>query len=208
MQVVDWHCHSTWSDGQGTVAALARRAATRGVTLGVSDHALGDNRRLRTPAQLADYQRVVRQHGLLAGVEISVGDLGELAPEASLDTFDYVIASLHTVATPAGTISAVRYLNWRAGLYPSYSSSLGRVDRRAYFDSWLRALEATVRRWPVRILGHFCLLPEHATASGLYVLGEDPQPDATAQAWLDETIDLCRHHDVAIELNGKSRVPS
>jgi hypothetical protein len=26
MTEIDWHCHSTWSDGQGTPAALARRA--------------------------------------------------------------------------------------------------------------------------------------------------------------------------------------
>jgi len=30
MMDVDWHCHSTWSDGQGTLAGLARRAAARG----------------------------------------------------------------------------------------------------------------------------------------------------------------------------------
>jgi histidinol phosphatase-like PHP family hydrolase len=201
---VDWHCHSPWSDGQGTLAGLARRARAEGARLGISDHALGDNRRLRTPEQLAAYRQDVRRHGLYAGVEISVGDLEW---DVDLDAFDYVIASLHTVRLPEVTVSAVRYLNWRAGIYPAYAPSLTLASREAYFDAWLGALEATVRRWPVTILGHFTLLPEHAAASGRFVLGEDPRPDERARAWLDETIMLCLRHGIAIELNSKSRVP-
>jgi histidinol phosphatase-like PHP family hydrolase len=201
---VDWHCHSPWSDGQGTLAGLARRARAEGARLGISDHALGDNRRLRTPEQLAAYRQDVRRHGLYAGVEISVGDLEW---DVDLDAFDYAIASLHTVRLPEVTVSAVRYLNWRAGIYPAYAPSLTLASREAYFDAWLGALEATVRRWPVTILGHFTLLPEHAAASGRFVLGEDPRPDERARAWLDETIMLCLRHGIAIELNSKSRVP-
>jgi histidinol phosphatase-like PHP family hydrolase len=202
---VDWHCHSTWSDGNGTLAGLARRAATRGVRLGISDHALRDNRRLRTPEDLAEYRRQVLRHDLYAGVEVTVGDVDWAV---DLEPFDYVIASLHTVRLPTVTVSAVRYLNWRAGIYPSYSSSLDLADRETYFDAWLVQLEATARRWPVTILGHFALLPEHATAAGTFDLGQEPEPDETATAWLDETIGLCRRYGIAIELNSKSRVPS
>ena len=203
-QDVDWHCHSPWSDGQGTLAGLARRARSQGARLGISDHALGDNRRLRTPEQLAAYGHDVRRHGLYAGLEISAGDLEW---EVDLDAFDYVIASLHTVRLPTVTVSAVRYLNWRAGIYPSYTPTLALATREAYFDAWLAALEATARRWPVAILGHFTLLPEHADASGRFVLGDDPQPDERASTWLDETIALCLRYGIAIELNSKSRVP-
>jgi histidinol phosphatase-like PHP family hydrolase len=202
---VDWHCHSTWSDGNGTLAGLARRAAARGFRLGISDHALRDNRRLRTPEHLAEYRREVRRQGLYAGVEVSVGDVDWAV---DLEPFDYVIASLHTVRLPKVTVSAVRYLNWRAGIYAAYSSSLDLADREAYFDSWLVQLEATARRWPVTILGHFALLPEHANAAGTFDLGQEPEPDATAAAWLEETIGLCRRFGIAIELNSKSRVPS
>lgn len=201
---VDWHCHSSWSDGQGTVAGLVKRATGRGVRLGISDHALGDNRRLRAGQQLDAYLHQLRGHDVLAGVEISVGDL---SAGVSLDAFDYVIASLHTVHVPAGSVSAVRYLNWRAGLYDSYTPSLPPNQRQVYFDTWLRTLEATFQRWPVTILGHFSLLPEHANARGTYVLGQDAEPDATASSWLDATIALCLQHGVAIELNSKSRVP-
>jgi histidinol phosphatase-like PHP family hydrolase len=205
MSEVDWHCHSTWSDGQGTLAGLSRRAAARGVRLGISDHVLRDNRRLRTQEQLDAYGQAVRERGLFSGVELSVGDL---AWDVDLGAFDYVIGSLHTVSLPAGTVSAVRYLNWRAGIYPSYSPSPVSVDRRVYFDTWLANLEATARRWPLTILGHFSLLPEHANAAGSFDLSQEPEPDATAGAWLDEIIALCRRFRIAVELNSKSRVPS
>ena len=144
MTEIDWHCHSIWSDGQGTPAVLTRRAAARGVGLGLSDHILRDNRRLRTQEQLDAYRQAVReQEGLFAGVELSVGDVDW---DVDLDGFDCVIGSLHTVALPQGVVSAVRYLNWRAGLYPSYVPSEVAVDRRVYFDAWLTNLEATARQ--------------------------------------------------------------
>ena len=204
MTEVDWHCHSIWSDGQGTLAGRARRAAARGVRLGISDHILRDNRRLRTQAQLDAYRQAVGDQGLFTGVELSVGDLEW---DVDLDGFDYVIGSLHTVPLPQGVVSAVRYLNWRAGLYPAYTPSPAGIDRRVYFEAWLTNLEATARRWPLTVLGHFSLLPDHANAAGGFDLSAESQPDAVAAAWLDEVIALCRRFEIAIELNSKSRVP-
>jgi histidinol phosphatase-like PHP family hydrolase len=128
-------------------------------------------------------------------------------PAGLLDAFEYVIASMHGLRVPEGVVLSARYLNYRAGLYPVYRPSVARYDRRGYFDAWLRALEATLRCWPVTILGHVCLLPELANGAGTFVVDDDPQPDAEAVDWLDATIDLCLRHDVAIELNSKSRVP-
>jgi histidinol phosphatase-like PHP family hydrolase len=230
---VDWHCHSQWSDGRATVEELADQAALRGVTLGVSDHGLRDNRRLRTAEQLSAYLDHLGQYPVLQGLEISVGDLPSAAPappasggggqrsssedqsggaarppqSGLLDRFEYVIASLHVIDVPEGAVHATRYLNWRAGLYPFYRPTLARYDRRGYFDAWLRALAATAAQWPVTILGHFCLLPELAKADGTYVLRADPEPDREAADWLDATIELCCRHNIAIELNSKSRVP-
>jgi histidinol phosphatase-like PHP family hydrolase len=258
---VDWHCHSTWSDGRGPVAAVVRQARQRGVMAGIADHALSDNRRLCTQEQLDGYRADLARYPVLRGVEISVGDLGLVAcsgqkskanpgaqppltgmgvppvpseavgadgqmvpadetpvpaafavaegcdPNVSLDGFDYVIASLHSVYISEGRVHATRYHNYRAGLYPGYKRSLERYQRRAFFDTWLRALDATARRWPVTILGHFCLLPELASDAAEYDPLPDPEPDVTAQAWLDEVIRRCVARGVAIELNSKSRVP-
>ncbi|HEU5315018.1 MAG TPA: PHP domain-containing protein [Chloroflexota bacterium] len=224
-RLVDWHCHSYWSDGGGSVAQLAAEAASRGVTLGVSDHAFVDNHRLRTRAQLEAYLADLAQHDVLRGIEISIGDRGQyedaarrvaagqlpldgVAPAGGLlDRFDYVIASLHDVRAADGIVYSAPYLNWRAGLYPAYRPSLARYDRRAYMDSLLAALDDTLDRWPVTILGHFCLLPELASDAADHDPEPDPSPDAVAAAWLDAVLRRCIQDGVAIELNSKSRVP-
>jgi histidinol phosphatase-like PHP family hydrolase len=222
---VDWHCHSTWSDGSGSVPALVGLARKRGMTIGISDHALSDNRRLCEQDQIEEYLANLRQYPVLRGLEISVGDLGrprkagqaglpdlpgcdvDLASLNAAGELDYVIASLHSVYIPEGRVHATRYLNYRAGLYPGYKRSLQRYRRRSFFETWLRDLDATARRWPVTILGHFCLLPELAKPDAIYKLEDDPKPDGEAAEFLDATIRLCIRHDVAIEINSKSRVP-
>ena len=212
-QYVDWHCHSLWSDGGGTVAELAERAARRGVKLGISDHAFFDNPRLRTRAELESYLADLAEQPVLRGLEISIGERAEYgghtagAADGLLDRFDYVIASLHDVRIAEGIVWSTPYLNWRAGLFDAYRPDIARFERRAYFDALLAALEDSLARWPVRILGHFCLLPELASDAAAYDPEPDPEPDATAQAWLDEVLTRCVARGVAIELNSKSRVP-
>ncbi|HAN14870.1 MAG TPA: hypothetical protein DCP73_04530, partial [Chloroflexi bacterium] len=96
-------------------------------------------------------------------------------------------------------------------MYPRYAPTVVEYDRRDYFDEWVRMLATTLETMPVRILGHFALFPEQADATGVSPAAIDPtcdpEPDSLAREWLDATIDLCLRHDVAIELNSKSRVP-
>ena len=205
-ELVDWHCHSRWSDGGGWVPALVEQAQVRGVALGISDHGLMDNARLRSAGQLAAYLEDLVRHPVLRGLEISVGE--DQDTPGLLDELEYLIASLHTVIVPEGRVSAVRYLNYRAGLYPGYKPSVAaRWQRERYFDVLLSSMEETFRRWPVTILGHFCLQPECAAEDGSFVLEREPEPDDVAAKWLDEVIRLCVRSKVAIELNSKSRVP-
>ncbi|CAA9298799.1 MAG: hypothetical protein AVDCRST_MAG77-5433 [uncultured Chloroflexi bacterium] len=206
---VDWHCHSRWSDGQGTPPELIERAESMGVTLGISDHGMSDNPRLRTPDQVASYLAELSRYPVRRGIELSIGEPLEMGNVAEQEQcrFDYAIASLHAVSLPEGTVYTSRYLNWRAGLYPSYRPSPKRYDRRGYFEAVLDGLELTASRWPVRILGHFCLLPELATKHAGFRLDEDPNPDAEATEWLDAIIQLCLRRGIAVELNSKSRAP-
>lgn len=211
----DWHLHTTASDGRATALEMSAMAGSLGRRIGTSEHALMDNARLRTVASLRHHVAAVRDLGLPVGVEISVGDPTDAARAAfdagALCDFDYVIASLHQVDVPQGRVRSDRYLNWRYGLFPRYAPDIPRLDRLAYFDTWLAAFDDTCRRAPVTILGHFALAPELADATGrspaVIDPNLDPEPDARAGAWLDATIDLCLSHGVAIELNSKSRVP-
>lgn len=211
----DWHLHTTASDGRATAAEMDAMARSLGRRIGTSEHALMDNARLRTVDQLRAHVRAVHELGLPVGAEISVGDPTEaarVAIEAGVFAeFDYIIASLHQVDVPQGRVQSDRYLNWRYGLFPRYVPNVVHLDREAYFDTWLTALDDTLCRVPVTILGHFALAPELARPGGDSAAANDPlrdpEPDAAAGAWLDATIDLCVSHGVAIELNSKSRVP-
>lgn len=72
---VDWHNHThDFSDGRLTVAEVAARAVALGLRLGIADHALRDNARLRTSAQLLAYAGMLDRYPLLRGLEISLGE--------------------------------------------------------------------------------------------------------------------------------------
>lgn len=212
---IDWHSHSFFSDGRATHDAMIAEASRHGVVLGLSDHILMDNRRLRSVEDLTGYITSLSALPVIVGAEVSVGDVSDEARIAVasgvLDEFDYLIASLHQVDVPQGRVTSAAYLNWRFGMYPRYVPTVAEYDRRDYFDEWLRMLAVTLATMPVRILGHFALFPEQADATGISPAAidptSDPEPDRLAREWLDATIDLCVRHDVAIELNSKSRVP-
>ena len=100
------HCHSHASDGETTIAALAAAAQERGWSyLGVSDHSQS-----AFYAGGLDRDAIVRQHAeidainatltgfrVLKGVEADILPCGRVDyDEATLDTFDYVIASVHS----------------------------------------------------------------------------------------------------------------
>lgn len=96
------HCHSTWSDGTASIAAMAAAAANRGYAyLGITDHSHGlgvagglDEARLR--AQREELAAVAGPVRLLAGTEVEVARDGRLDfPAAVLAQLDVVVASLH-----------------------------------------------------------------------------------------------------------------
>jgi DNA polymerase (family X) len=100
------HCHSHFSDGSGSVADLAAAARARGWRyVGVTDHSQSA---LNAGGLSVDAVR--RQHDeidavnaaqpdvrILKGVEADILPCGRVDyPEAVLDSFDFVIASVHT----------------------------------------------------------------------------------------------------------------
>ena len=193
---IDWHNHTRdFSDGRLTVAEVAERGAALGLLLGVADHALRDNHRLRKPEQLLAYAETLGRYPLLRGLEISLGEPS--APDDRwIGRFTHVIASMHTVPVGAHTVSAVRYLNHRAGILPPYHPPAA-VQPAAYLAAIPPLVEETFRRWPVTILGHFALVPALADRA-------DP---ALVDACLEAVADLAVRHGVAVEINNKSRVP-
>ena len=116
----DLHTHTVWSDGSGTIAAMAERARQRGYDYyGVSDHSHAlrianglDAERLRQQAEeIASTDAHIR---ILRSCEIEVHSDGHLdLDDETLASLDYAIASVHSgqrgerAVVTARTISAI-----------------------------------------------------------------------------------------------------
>jgi DNA polymerase (family 10) len=101
------HCHSTWSDGQDSVARMAEAARERGMKyLGLTDHS-----RSAAYARGLTIERVAEQHAeidawnskerngfrILKGIECDILADGTMDyPDEVLASFDFVIASVHS----------------------------------------------------------------------------------------------------------------
>jgi DNA polymerase (family 10) len=100
------HCHSNYSDGGSSIAALADAARRRGWEyIGVTDHsqsALGaggltGERVYRQHDEIDAVNATVRGVRVLKGVEADILPCGRVDyPLEVLDRFDFVIASVHT----------------------------------------------------------------------------------------------------------------
>ncbi len=104
-----FHCHSTWSDGNATIAEMADAAARFGFTyIGISDHSKAasyahglDANRLREQSdEIARARKEVPGITILHGVEVDILDDGALdLDDAALSALDFVIASVHSRLT-------------------------------------------------------------------------------------------------------------
>ena len=102
----DLHVHSTWSDGQNTIAEMAHAAAAKGYQyLALSDH----SPRLRvaggvTPEDLKkkkkeidDLNAGMKDFCVLFGTEVEIDSAGNLDYNNTiLSAFDFVIAAIHS----------------------------------------------------------------------------------------------------------------
>jgi len=101
-----FHCHTTWSDGRNSLEQMARAAQERGLKyLGIADHS-----KSLTVANGLTPARVRKQHAeidalneKLEGIRLLKGTECDILPDGSLDyddalleSFDYVVASVHS----------------------------------------------------------------------------------------------------------------
>ncbi len=101
-----FHCHTNWSDGADTIAAMASAAQTLGFQyLGIADHS-----KSLSVANGLTPQRVKMQHVEIdafnaksKGIKLFKGTECDILPDGTLDfddavlkSFDYVVASVHT----------------------------------------------------------------------------------------------------------------
>jgi DNA polymerase (family X) len=96
----DLHSHSTWSDGKGTLEAMARAALELGHEyLALCDHAprLRDGRLEAQWEEIDALNERLAPFRILKGIEVNIRANGELdVEEETLAQLDWVMASVHT----------------------------------------------------------------------------------------------------------------
>jgi len=101
-----FHCHTSWSDGAATVREMAEAAKRLGFKyLGIADHSqsltvangLSPDRVRRQQEEIDEVEAHVHGITLFKGTECDILADGQLDyDDALLETFDYVVASVHS----------------------------------------------------------------------------------------------------------------
>jgi DNA polymerase (family X) len=114
------HCHTTYSDGGGTIEEMAEAARERGWSyLGVSDHSesafyAGGLKRDKLKQQHHEIDEInsqTKDFRVLKGIEADILADGRVDySDETLDSFDYVIASVHSRFSMDGAAMTERVL--------------------------------------------------------------------------------------------------
>jgi len=183
MKLPDLHVHSTHSDGEMTVAEIARLARKNDIIVAIADH-LSPYHMLYDNDAFDAYERDVRSHGVFLTAEYCVGEAIPVGPDR-LERLDFLIGGLH--AAPDGTGEKVFF--W---------SDKDVKDAAAFADNYLALIEDTFENEPIDILAHPTYLPLRLT-------------DAYDEIWTEERVgrlaELAVEHDVALEISGRWSVP-
>ncbi|HJU89382.1 MAG TPA: hypothetical protein VJ672_08320 [Gemmatimonadaceae bacterium] len=149
-QPIDCHAHTTFSDGQLTVAELVEIVRARGVRPSVADHLSGDVRNsVKTVEQVRAYLDELEMYDVARGGEFCWHDrLWRELPDELAARFTHRIGSLHAVYLPSGTTTHLFSRKLPDGMTPD-----------TYMDIHLDNLERLAREMPVDILAHPTLMP-------------------------------------------------
>ena len=151
----DFHVHSTFSDGESTLAENVQAARERGLrTLCLVDHVRRDTAWL--PDFTAAVSRYLGQPGMrvLAGVEAKILDTsGQLDLPPGLDGIDLVLIADHRFPAEHGPVHPAEV---RAAIQNGAMSPAAAIEQLC--EATARALEATDRR---PLIAHlFSVLPK------------------------------------------------
>jgi histidinol phosphatase-like PHP family hydrolase len=144
-QPVDCHAHSTYSDGQLSVAQVIERARELGVRPSLADHISRDvGKSITTVDDTRRYLDDLGRFDVFRAGEFCWHDhLWRELPADVVRRFTHRLGSLHAVHLPDGS------------LVRAFSSRLpSGLNVRAYMDAHLASLESLAREMPVDVLAH------------------------------------------------------
>jgi histidinol phosphatase-like PHP family hydrolase len=195
MQLYDLHTHTSMSDASFPLSELVETERKLGYVLGVSDHLFCNG--IYTFRDLDDYLAELSNYSVYRGVEVNMEHHITL-PDAMDDRLDYVIASVHSMPdTHGGFIPLGAYFSKRSGGSLTYDKNYSSDLNRYYLAYIIRMIEKAFSNERIDILGHATVLPPCDELHGTRFLRQ----------WEDTVIELCRKHNIAMEISGLWHAP-
>lgn len=196
MAFADFHTHTIFSDGLGTVEEMIDSARAKGLlALGISDHSMTpfDLRYcMRPETHIEKYEPTVREAQKKArelhGFPVLLGIEWDLGSEIERERYDYTIGSVHYMIRN-GEIFPIDSIPDKvfAGIETMFGGN--RLDfAKAYFELVVKHAEKNKPTF----MGHFDLLTKHATVNE-----DDPAYLAVAREALAEML----KHVPLVEIN-------
>ena len=181
----DFHVHSTYSDGSGTLEEMAEAARTLGLTrLGFADHGYAPYdpdccmRLERTADYLADVSALKERYA--GTLELFCGVEQDFYSDAPTDDFDYVIGSVHYLLLDELYVP----IDYRELYLRSAADRCFGGDCLALAEEYFRTVARVYDRTRCDIIGHFDLICKLNEQSRLFD-EEDPRYSAAWKAAAD-----------------------
>lgn len=175
---VDCHAHTTFSDGQLSIARLIECARNRHVEPSVSDHVSSYmESALTTVDEVRAYLDELEQYDVLRSGEFCWHDsLWREIPEDLVPPFTHRLGSLHGIWLPNGE------------LVYAFSRRFPEITPDEYMEAHVENLERFAREMPVDILAHPTLLPLTLRRIPLEELWTEPREVRAVRALADAGI--------------------
>ena len=185
MRLQDLHTHSVFDDGSATLEQMVREAVKKGLSaIGLSCHSPIDNEDWTVPSDkmqefLQEAERLKQRYrgkiAVYCGIEF------DLCSKVELSGFDYVIGSLHTTVTPAGSIYADYSADIAGDGIVRFFGGDADTAAEAYFAQYRAVADNPV----IDIVGHFDLITKFDEQGRLYD-AKSPRYQAAARAAMRE----------------------
>ena len=187
MRLQDLHTHSVFDDGSATLEQMVRAAVKMGLSaIGLSCHSPIDNEDWTVPpAKMQDFlQESARlKEKYREKIRVYCGIEFDLCSKVTLSCFDYVIGSLHSTVTPAGSF----YADYSAEIAKDGIDRFFAGDADAAAEAYFAQYRAAAENPAIDIVGHFDLITKFDEQGRIYD-AESPRYQAAARAALRELV--------------------